>query len=214
MYAEMLRSDWIVDDSKKQSYYDFIFFESERLSRLIENVLQLARLGHQNQSTEIITISAEELLQRIAGKISAQIEASHFQLKLLPPDKNSKQIDIEINEDAFFQIIINLVDNAIKFSDKLSLKQIDIGFRLNLDNKTVCFFIRDYGVGIKKTQMKKIFQLFYRSEDELTRTTPGTGIGLALVAQLAETMHAKIDVVNKKPGTEFQIVCGNAVVRD
>jgi len=61
--------------------------------------------------------------------------------------------------------------------------------------------------------MKKIFQLFYRSEDELTRTTAGTGIGLALVAQLAETMQAKISVVNKKPGTEFRLVCSNAMVR-
>ena len=53
--------------------------------------------------------------------------------------------------------------------------------------------------------MQKIFQLFYRSGDELTRTTPGTGIGLALVAQLAETMKATITVINKKPGAEFQI---------
>ena len=76
----------------------------------------------------------------------------------------------------------------------------------NLKNrKQLVFFIRDYGPGIKKNQMKKVFQLFYRSGDELTRTKPGTGIGLALVVQLAETMNAKITVINKKPGAEFQI---------
>jgi len=53
--------------------------------------------------------------------------------------------------------------------------------------------------------MKKIFQLFYRSENELTRETVGTGIGLSLVKQLAKSMRAKIDIVNKEPGTEFQI---------
>ena len=57
----------------------------------------------------------------------------------------------------------------------------------------------------QQNQIKKIFQLFYRSGNELTRTTPGTGIGLALVAQLAETMDARISVINKQPGAEFQI---------
>jgi signal transduction histidine kinase len=53
--------------------------------------------------------------------------------------------------------------------------------------------------------MKKIFRLFYRTENELTRETVGTGIGLALVQQLAHAMHAKVDVINREPGAEFQI---------
>ncbi len=53
--------------------------------------------------------------------------------------------------------------------------------------------------------MKKIFKLFYRTENELTRETVGTGIGLALVRQLAQLMDAKVDVVNKEPGVEFAI---------
>ena len=205
MYGEMLRSGWITDESKKQNYYDFIFFESERLSRLIANVLQLARLGHQKHNTEIITISAQNLLARISSKVEAQIEASSFKLNILKTNKKSAPIAIKVDEDAFFQIMINLVDNAIKFSNKSNNKTIDIGFEVTKNNKQVNFYIRDYGPGIKKDQMKKIFQLFYRPGDELTRTTPGTGIGLALVAQLVETMHANIKVLNKHPGTEFQI---------
>ena len=205
MYGEMLRSGWVSDENKKQNYYDFIFFESERLSRLINNVLQLARLGHQKQNIEIITTSAQSLLNRISSKIEAQIEASTFELNIVQPVKTIEPIDIEVDEDAFFQIVINLVDNAIKFAKNSDNKQLDIGYESSKNRKEVTFFIRDYGPGIKKDQMKKIFQLFYRSGDELTRTTPGTGIGLALVAQLAETMHASIDVVNKQPGAEFQI---------
>ena len=205
MYGEMLRSGWVADETKKQNYYDFIFFESERLSRLIANVLQLARLGHQKPDTEIITTSALGLLNRISSKVEAQIEASGFELNIVQPRNISEQIDIKIDEDAFFQIVINLVDNAIKFSNTSDNKQIDIGYELSKNCKQLVFFIRDYGPGIKKNQMKKIFQLFYRSGDELTRTAPGTGIGLALVAQLAETMKATITVINKKPGAEFQI---------
>ncbi len=205
MYGEMLRSGWITDETKKQNYYDFIFFESERLSRLIANVLQLARLGHQKQNTEIISTSAQSLLNRISSKVEAQIEASSFQLNILESSKTTAKIDIKVNEDAFIQIVINLVDNAIKFANKSNNKSIDIGFKISKNAKYVNFYIRDYGPGIKKDQLKKIFQLFYRSGDELTRTTPGTGIGLALVAQLADSMHASINVVNKSPGTEFQI---------
>jgi len=54
--------------------------------------------------------------------------------------------------------------------------------------------------------MKKIFRLFYRSENELTRETIGTGIGLALVSQLASAMQGRVDVVNREPGAEFQVV--------
>lgn len=205
MYAEMLRSGWVGDDNKKQSYFDFIFFESERLSRLINNVLQLARFGYNKQKPAIITISAQNLLDRIPSIIDAQIQASSFQLNLIPPPKTTHSISIKVDEDAFFQIVINLVDNALKFAKTANNKTIDIGFKPSKNRKQIHFFIRDYGIGINKNQQKKIFQLFYRSEDELTRTTPGTGIGLALVAQLAETMDARIEVSNKTPGAEFSI---------
>ena len=205
MYAEMLRSSWVADEEKKQKYYDFIFFESERLSRLINNVLQLARLGHQQQSSELINISVQQLFNKISPQIEAQIAASSVKLNILQLPLSLKHIDIKVDEDAFFQIIINLVDNSIKFTAQAANKQIDIGFNVSNNRKAAIFFIRDYGPGIKKDQLKKVFQLFYRAGDELTRTTPGTGIGLALVAQLAETMKAKITVENKQPGVEFQI---------
>lgn len=205
MYGEMLRSGWVADEAKKQSYYDFIFFESERLSRLIVNVLQLARLGRQQYEMSIVPVSVGRLLNRVAAKIELQIEASRFKLNIIPPASQAESVEIKVDEDAFFQIVINLVDNAIKFTDKSACKQIDIGFKISEDSKSVVFFIRDYGPGIKKAQMKKIFTLFYRSEDELTRTTPGTGIGLALVKQLAEAMQAQCDVENHHSGAEFRV---------
>lgn len=205
MYGEMLRSDWVADEEKKKTYYDFIFFESERLSRLIANVLQLARIGHQQEKIDISLISAQSLLNRIPSKIEAQIEASLFNLNVIQPEGRASSTDIKVDEDAFFQIVINLVDNAIKFANKAELKQIDIGFKAEKNSKYIIFFVRDYGPGIKNNQLKKIFTLFYRTEDELTRTTSGTGIGLALVAQLAGSMQANCLAVNKDPGAEFQI---------
>ena len=65
--------------------------------------------------------------------------------------------------------------------------------------------VRDFGPGIQRRKLKKIFEKFYRIDDEMTRTTRGTGIGLALVKMLADGMDAHLDVANRRPGTEFSI---------
>ena len=208
MYAEILRSDWVTDASRKQSYYDYIYFESERLSRLISNVLQLARLDNHHKEIQLVKVSAQQLLQGIQSKVAAQIEASQYQLKLVVPTHESDQAiddELQVDEDAFYQIMINLVDNAIKFSKLSDNKTIDIGYKMTDRGKQLIFFVRDYGPGVDKQQMKKIFRLFYRAGDEMTRTQPGTGIGLALVVQLAESMGAVVDLVNRIPGAEFQL---------
>ena len=119
-------------------------------------------------------------------------------------DEETGNRSINIDDDCFAQIVINLVDNAIKFSKDADRKQVDIGCRTDRDGNVI-FSIRDYGPGIPKDQLKKIFQLFYRTETELTRETVGTGIGLAIVHQLTTAMKGSVDVINCDPGAEFQI---------
>jgi len=202
MYGEMLREGWAPEE-KKRSYYDFIYYESERLSRLIQNILQLARMTRNELNIELATISIAELIDTIRSKVSSQVERSGFQLDL-DCDEAILAKKLEIDTDYFSQIIINLVDNAIKFSTDAEKKQIDIRCSLQGTDK-VSFHIRDYGPGIEKSQLKKIFTLFYRTENELTRKTVGTGIGLALVHQLARALNGEIDVINQSPGAEFVI---------
>lgn len=207
MYGEMLRSGWIADESKKKSYYDYIFFESERLSRLIANVLQLAKLENGQVKVELSSIAVEDLLHRVSEKIAAQADASGFKINSWIENELAKK-SLQVNEDAFYQIVINLVDNAVKFASSASRKEIDVGFRVGKRKQEVIFYVRDYGPGIKKGQLKKIFQLFHRGEDEMTRTTPGTGIGLSLARQLAESMNARLTAENKQPGVIFQLELG------
>jgi two-component system, OmpR family, phosphate regulon sensor histidine kinase PhoR len=111
---------------------------------------------------------------------------------------------VAVDADGFAQIFINLVDNALKFSAGAANKTIEITARSAGDGG-VLFTVRDFGPGVPKAQMKKIFELFYRVESELTRETVGTGIGLALVRQLALAMRARIDVRNCEPGAEFRL---------
>jgi signal transduction histidine kinase len=202
MYGEMLREGWAPEE-KKKAYYDFIFDESERLSRLISNVLQLARMTRNDTQVEVKPVSVAELIDGIRSKVSSQIERAGFKLNL-ECDEDTGQAIIGADADAFAQIIINLVDNALKFSAKAEKKVIDIRCR-QISDGSVQFSVRDYGPGVPRDQMKKIFKLFYRSENELTRETVGTGIGLALVRQLAQTMQGRVDVVNREPGVEFKV---------
>ncbi|MEN8259808.1 MAG: HAMP domain-containing sensor histidine kinase, partial [Pseudomonadota bacterium] len=202
MYGELLRSGWVHDEAQIKTYYDYIFFESERLSRLIANVLQLAKLENHGAKPEVQPLNPLALLDMGRSKVLTQVEAAGFSLNLIRPSADVSGITVMADGDTLAQIFINLVDNALKFS--ADAKTVDLGVRLEGDDYVV-FFVRDYGPGISRDQRRKIFRLFYRAGDELTRTKPGTGIGLALVTQLADQMNARIDLVNRNPGVEFQV---------
>ena len=202
MYGEMLREGW-ASDEKKKIYYDYIFDESERLSRLIANVLQLARMTRNKLQVDTKPLTVAELMDGIRSRVSSQIERAGFELNM-SCEPEAGQAIIQADPDGFTQIFINLVDNAIKFSAGAEQKVIDIGCQ-RLRDGSVQFSVRDYGPGVPGDQMKKIFKLFYRSENELTRETVGTGIGLALVHQLARAMGGQVDVVNREPGAEFRV---------
>ncbi|MEH6358619.1 MAG: HAMP domain-containing sensor histidine kinase [Pseudomonadales bacterium] len=202
MYGEILREGW-ANEEKKKTYYDFIFHESERLTRLINNVLQLARMSRNEQAAKLEIMTVGEALRDLKPRLESQLEASGFELSM-DGDSSVDDQKISIDIDGFIQIFINLVDNAIKFSANAESKRVEIRYQL-MQNGKIQFSVRDYGPGIAADQMKKIFKLFYRSENELTRETVGTGIGLALVQQLVSSMGGRVDVVNCEPGAEFRI---------
>jgi len=202
MYGEMLREGW-ADEAKRKTYYDFIFHEAERLTRLINNVLQLARMSRNEQVGNLGSMTVGDALAELKPRLESQLEPSGFEL-VISGEAGVDAVRIEIDIDWFMQIFINLVDNAVKFSANVDTRQVEVRYQQMQDGK-VQFSVRDYGPGIDPDQMKKIFKLFYRSENELTRETVGTGIGLALVQQLASAMQAEVDVVNCDPGAEFRI---------
>lgn len=201
MYGEMLREGW-ADDDKRQQYYEYIHDESERLSRLISNVLQLARITRNDAQVEMRLMSVSQLIDQVRSKISTQVERAGFALMI--DAGNTGDCTLNVDPDCFIQIIINLVDNAIKFSRDATQKEIVISASL-ADNDQLVFAVRDHGPGIPRNRLRKIFELFYRTESELTRETVGTGIGLAIVRQLSIAMNGHVDVINRTPGAEFQV---------
>jgi signal transduction histidine kinase len=203
MYGEMLQENW-ASEEKKRNYYDLIVGESERLTRLINNVLQLARFSRNAVQTTMREITIQELLDITQSAITTPLKSAGFTLDIQCNNETGAHV-VRADTDHFIQIMINLVDNAIKFSANAEHRVIELACMKTADG-SLQISIRDHGPGIAKDQMKKIFTLFYRAENELTRETVGTGIGLSLVNQLMREMNGSIDVQNAGPGARFILV--------
>lgn len=200
MYSEMLKAGW-ADEDRRQDYYTFIHDESERLSRLIANVLQLARVNRGTAPLETKPQPAGALLDQVRSRVATQAEAAGFTLEV-DVDPAARACWVDVDADAFTQVLINLVDNAIKFTPDGARRHVAIACETTRAGE-VTVTVRDFGRGIERGQMKRIFELFYRAGNELTRETVGTGIGLALVHELVTRMGGRVDVLNREPGAEF-----------
>lgn len=207
MYGEMLKNGWVTDEEKKRSYYEYIFQECERLSRLISNVMRISRISNGQDDLQIHELQPASCLRALEGKVKDLVAGAGFSLRVSVDEELTDAPDrlIRLDDDAMAQICINLVDNAIKFARDAERKEIEMGFRSEGGGERAVFYVRDFGPGVPKGEQKKIFRLFYRSESELTRKTAGTGIGLSLVHELASRMRARADYRSREPGAEFQI---------
>ena len=200
MYGEMLREGWAPEE-KKKTYYEFIHDESERLSRLISNVLQLARVTRNETQPALKVMTLGELSDLMRSKLATQLDRAGFALNFA--ETSELNTAILVDPDNFIQIVINLVDNALKFARHAERKVIDIGW--SQSGATSVLSVRDHGPGVARDQLKQIFKLFYRGANELTRETVGTGIGLALVQELMRAMGGTVEVQNRTPGVEFRL---------
>jgi len=199
MYGEILMEGWAEDD-KKERYYRYIHDESERLSRLIQNVLTLSQLERKEWRSNLEALNPVEFANEVAERLGNQVRRAGFEINVAT---EGNPLPVQVDADALTQILINLIDNAIKFSKKAETKKIVL--TVSQINSDCHIRVRDFGPGIPRQQLKKIFEKFYRIESEMTRTTSGTGIGLSLVRMLADSMGAHVDVRNCRPGTEFSI---------
>jgi signal transduction histidine kinase len=195
MYAEMLRDGLVGTEAKRAEYYSTITDESERLSRLIDNVLEFSRLEQNRRTPDLVVGSLAGALREAAEKLRAHVERAGFVLKL---DLDETLPAVRYDRDAVTQLVFNLVDNALKYARGAAQREIEIRLRRECDRIELC--VRDHGPGVPEDQLRRIFEPFFRLGEEMTRTTEGTGIGLALVKELAEGMGAAVHGHNAAGG--------------
>jgi two-component system, OmpR family, phosphate regulon sensor histidine kinase PhoR len=194
MYGEILSDDLVPDEAKKQEYYRTITQESERLTRLIDNVLDLSRLERRRE----LQLRQGDLRPHLRDAIEVlrpHAERQGFQIEV-DCDPDLPEVDFE--PDALKQVTFNLVDNSIKFGRDARDKRIKIELRRTANGARLT--VRDFGEGVQPSHMGKIFLPFFRGQRELTRKHAGTGIGLALVKSLVLGMHGCVTAENANPG--------------
>ncbi len=171
--------------------------ETERLNKLIDNVLLASRMESAEFKVELEKINISDLVERIV-KLYYSKEQNNGVLTL----NIDKNISVLSDEQAFTSIVTNLVDNAIKYTSEI--KKIEI--KLGRSHQKVILEIKDNGIGISKLDREKVFNKFYRAGNEETRRSKGTGLGLYIVKKL-EQGHGCSMVVKENPsgGTVFEI---------
>jgi signal transduction histidine kinase/tetratricopeptide (TPR) repeat protein len=190
--AEMLHSGRVPSEARRQQYYDVLLEQSERLSLLTENILNLARIeeGRKEFVFEKTDISA--LLKETASSIQDRVRHEGFSIELeIKKDLPMAMVD----RAAMGRAVTNLIDNAVKYSGESRRVVISASG----EGEFLTIAVKDFGIGIRKEDLDKVFERFFRGGDELTRTVKGSGLGLTLVREIVEAHHGKV-YAESEPG--------------
>jgi signal transduction histidine kinase len=200
MYIELLEQGIAKDPEREQDYFSVLRRESVRLSRLINNVLALSRLENRQPRIHLQEGKIQDIFDELETVMGEKVRQAGFTLTF----DNQCSRPIKFDPEIMMLILINLVDNSLKFGKGEALKAITI---TSWQEKASSFVsVSDTGPGIPRKALKKIFNDFYRVESALTQTTRGTGIGLALVRKFAELMNGRVRARNNDgPGCTMTI---------
>ncbi len=174
MFAETLEMGRVATETKRQQYYSTIVQETERLTRLINNVLSFARLDAGKQVYHFQPTELNETVSNVLETFRVQLQSEGFsqEIKLdpsLPP--------IMADAGAVSEAIVNIIDNALKYSGTEKFLKVSTG----KDGPIIFLEVEDHGIGIDKGDQERIFEQFYRVTDGHVHDVKGTGLGLTLV---------------------------------
>lgn len=196
-FAETLK--YVEDKPTRDKFLEIIEVESERLTRLINDILTLSELENRDFSINFERIDVKKSLEEI--------------LYIVKPLAKTKEIDLELyiderdyfvfgDRDKFKQMMINVIDNAIKYTNNKGRVEILLSSENNMSKITV----RDNGIGIPENNIPRLFERFYRVDKARSRNFGGTGLGLAIVKHIVMILNGDIEVKSKVgEGTTFTI---------
>ncbi len=191
--AEMLQSGRVPSDERRGRYYDVLVEQSERLTVLVDNVLDLARMDEGQYQLELAPVDLGVLLEEIVQRVGQRVRHEGFNIGL---EIDGLAPALTLDAAAVTQATTNMIDNGVKYSGG-SKEVVVRGFS---QNGHFVIAVQDFGVGLEDDEIPKVFERFYRGGGELTRTVKGTGLGLALVKQIAEA-HGGSVAVESTPGS-------------
>lgn len=202
-FAETLLDGAMDDRDISKKFLGIIYNESERLHRLINDLLVLSKIEQKRLPLQMGHVDVMGLIREIAHNL--QDKLAKKKLLFLIPDLGS--IYVEADRDRLQQILINLVDNAISYTPengKIEVQLHDLGENIELS-------VKDNGIGIPEADLERIFERFYRVDKGRSRNSGGTGLGLAIVKHLVESHHGRITVDSQDgKGSVFKLCLAKA----
>jgi len=186
MYAELLGEGRISDQQKQLRYLQTIIKESQRLTRLVNNVLDFSRLEQGRRRYQQDRLDLKQLLAELLASQQPRLREAGIALEL---DLPSAPCFLRSDRDALEQIILNLLDNGIKYA--AAGKKLQLQLRCEQDRLKLR--LRDWGPGIPSAHKQRIFDKFHRVDNSLTTRQQGSGLGLSIARQLAEGLGGQLD---------------------
>ena len=187
LYAETLELARVKNEERKGEYYRVIGKESRRLTQLINNILDFSRIEAGRKEYRLVPSDIGAVVRDVVESYRFAIEKLGFTLTL---DVQDDLPELELDPEALSQALINLLNNSIKYSPEQ--KAIEVRVFRELDR--VRLAVSDRGMGIPRSEHRRIFEKFYRVETSLVHTTKGSGLGLALVQHIAEAHGGRVEL--------------------
>jgi signal transduction histidine kinase len=187
LYAETLELGRITTEEKMKEYYRIIRKESERLTALINNILDFSRIEAGRKEYDFRETDVAELVRNTLDSYRYQIEQQGFAFE---QSIDSSIPRVRVDREAIARALVNLVNNALKYSanDKF------LGVKLYRVNDLLKLEVVDRGIGITRREQSKIFEKFYRTGDPLVHNTKGSGLGLSLVRHITHAHGGEVEV--------------------
>ncbi|MCA8978123.1 MAG: HAMP domain-containing histidine kinase [Planctomycetes bacterium] len=203
LYSEMLADDVVTDPQARHEYLETLRQESDRLARVVENVLAWSRLEQGRFASRRERHRLADLLSRQEPQLARRLGDAGLQLELRI-DAIAAAAEITTDEEAVGQILFNLVDNAAKYARDAGDRRVTLA--VHLHDADVVFEIRDRGPGVPAAFARRIFSPFDRGAvPTATNEQPGVGLGLALSRGLARDLGGDLELEAADPGARFRL---------
>lgn len=199
-FAKLLKHGHL-SEAQTQEYLDIIETESRRLSQMATNVLNLTKVEKQSILTDTSTYNLSEQLRTCILLLIDFADRKHLELKA-----DFEEYRITANEELMKQVWINLVQNAIKFAPEYST----VDFRIREDSGVLYISITNESDTLTEDQQKRIFNKFYQADQ--SRSTEGTGIGLAIVKRIVDLHQGSVAVHSENNITTFTVTLTQAAI--
>lgn len=202
LYSQMLSDGIVKDPEAQQSYFNTLRSESQRLARIVESVLDYARLGRRKPGNGKVVMRVGELVDQCVGALAARCDQAGMELVV----DRSGDSDQPVTTDpaTVERVLFNLVDNACKYASESSDKRVHVDVRVSV--REVEILVRDHGPGIERAERGRIFRPFVRGKKQVDGSVSGLGLGLALAKGLSEQLGGKLDLATAEGGAAFSLV--------